>query len=315
MQTQETLQRAITATGELKSIVRTMKVLSAVSIRQYERAETALEDYRRTIEMGLEVVARQADLASPPERPEESSGLGAVSFGSDQGLCGRFNETISAFGLGELMKLQPNRARRRVLAVGLRVAAFLEAQGESIEERFVEPASVAGITPAVQGILLQLGRWRSSGLSRILLFYNEHRSGVVHDPVMQTLLPIDFQQFAERRDWPSHSLPTHTMASRPLLAALVRQYLFIAVFRACTESLASEHASRLVAMQIAERNIDERLEGLNARFREQRQNKITEELLDVVAGFEALTSYPRRPPGRRSTVTSAAVRPVSLPGA
>ena len=71
-----------------------------------------------------------------------------------------------------------------------------------------------------------------------------------------------------------------------LTARLLREYFFVSVFRACAESLASEHASRLMAMQSAERNLDERIETLTLSFRRARQNAITSELLDVMSGFE-----------------------------
>lgn len=73
-----------------------------------------------------------------------------------------------------------------------------------------------------------------------------------------------------------------------LFTALIQQYLFVAIYRACAESLASEHASRLAAMQGAERNIEERLDELTREFHHQRQTTITEELLDIVAGVTAL---------------------------
>ena len=72
------------------------------------------------------------------------------------------------------------------------------------------------------------------------------------------------------------------------LRALIREYLFVSLFRACAESLASENASRLAAMQRAEKNIDELLESLNRTFHRLRQSGIDEELFDVVSGFEAL---------------------------
>ena len=79
------------------------------------------------------------------------------------------------------------------------------------------------------------------------------------------------------------------MPRKDLLSALVRQYIFVTLFRACAESLASEHAARLAAMQRASKNIDEHLQLLNQGYQQQRQNSITEELLDVVSGYEALT--------------------------
>jgi F-type H+-transporting ATPase subunit gamma len=74
-----------------------------------------------------------------------------------------------------------------------------------------------------------------------------------------------------------------------LFSCLVRQYLFVVLARAFAESLASENASRLAAMQSAERNIAERFDELQAQFHQQRQMAITGELLDIVAGFAALS--------------------------
>ena len=78
--------------------------------------------------------------------------------------------------------------------------------------------------------------------------------------------------------------PPHPWRAR---LALVREYLFVSLFRACAESLASENASRLAAMQRAEKNIDELLVDLNRAFHRLRQSGIDEELFDVVSGFEA----------------------------
>jgi F-type H+-transporting ATPase subunit gamma len=80
------------------------------------------------------------------------------------------------------------------------------------------------------------------------------------------------------------------MQRKALLSRLLHQYLFVSIFRACAESQASEHTSRLAAMQSAQRNLDERLEEVTMTFRRARQNLITTELLDVVAGFEAISS-------------------------
>ena len=88
--------------------------------------------------------------------------------------------------------------------------------------------------------------------------------------------------------WPTKMLPQFTMAQEQLFAALIRQYFFVYFYRACAESLASENASRLASMQIAQKNIAERLEELNRQYQQQRQTAITNELIDIVSGFEAL---------------------------
>jgi F-type H+-transporting ATPase subunit gamma len=88
------------------------------------------------------------------------------------------------------------------------------------------------------------------------------------------------------------------------LRALIHEYLFISLFRACAESLASENASRLAAMERADQNIDELLETLHATFQRLRQASIDEELFDVISGFEAQigpTRQPREPAGLASS--------------
>jgi F-type H+-transporting ATPase subunit gamma len=103
------------------------------------------------------------------------------------------------------------------------------------------------------------------------------------------LLPVHLDQFRhlEAEHWPSRRLPSFTMERDALFASLLRQYFFAALFRACAESQASEHARRLASMQAADKNLDERVESVTPQFRRVRQTAITSELLDVVSGFEA----------------------------
>ena len=73
------------------------------------------------------------------------------------------------------------------------------------------------------------------------------------------------------------------------LRALVREYLFVSLYKASAESLAAENASRLAAMQRAEKNIDDLVGDLNQTFRRLRQTSIDEELFDVISGYECLS--------------------------
>ena len=114
--------------------------------------------------------------------------------------------------------------------------------------------------------------------------------GALYEPVSQRLLPLDaqWQEGLAKVPWPTKSLPEVMGGGTGTLRALIREYLFISLFRACAESLASENASRLAAMERADRNINELLEDLHGTFHRLRQSGIDEELFDVIAGFEAL---------------------------
>ena len=113
----------------------------------------------------------------------------------------------------------------------------------------------------------------------------------------QRLLPLDdnWRRKLAELPWPTGTLPEVIGSSAATLPVLIREYLFVSLFRACAESLASENASRLAAMQRAEKNIEDTLEDLNRTFHRLRQSGIDEELFDVVSGFEALSSAQRGP--------------------
>lgn len=291
METVESLKRRIHTAQDLHSLVRTMKALAAVNIRQLEDAVESLSDYQRTIELGLRVVLKRYDDPMVTARVAPRRTLGTIVFGSDQGMCGQLNDQIVGFASDYVGGLSIPKENRVTLGIGVRAADRLEYAGERLEIVLPVAGSTAGITPLVQDILLHVERWHlENRIDRIVVFYCEHASRVAYQPRRLELLPIDrrWLEQMEQQKWPTHTLPTFTMEANRLFSALVRQYLFVSLYRACAESMASENASRLAAMRGAERNIGDRIAELTNQFHQTRQMAITEELLDIVAGFEAL---------------------------
>ncbi len=290
-ETTASLRRKIGSAGDLQSVVRTMKALAASSIGQYERSVKALGDYYRTVELGLGACLREnpsGSLAAPQGRRAQAVPLGAVVFGSDQGLVGQFNDVVSDFASKTLATLP---GQPKVWAVGERVHARLTDTGLRPLGLFTVPSSIQGIAPLVGQILIEQEPFQQGEEGfELHLFYNRPASGGVYGPVNQRLLPLDaiwLRELSERR-WPTPNLPEVIGEGTAVLGALIREYLFVSLFRACAESLASENASRLAAMERADRNIDELLEDLNGAFHRLRQSGIDEELFDVISGFEAL---------------------------
>jgi F-type H+-transporting ATPase subunit gamma len=283
------LQRKIRSAGDLQSVVRTMKALAASNIGQYEKSVRALSDYHRAVEMGLSICFRGASNALMTERGGRTGGVvGAVVFGSDQGLVGRFNDVITDYAASALAKLP---GKPQVWAVGERAHARLEDAGLKPAGLYAVPNSIKAITPLVGRIQIESEAHRAKGeYARVYVFHNRPRSGALYEPVSQRLLPLDvqWQQGLAKVRWPTGTLPEIMHGGTATLRALIREYLFISIFRACAESLASENASRLAAMERADKNIDELLENLHGTFHRLRQSGIDEELFDVISGFEAL---------------------------
>jgi F-type H+-transporting ATPase subunit gamma len=288
------LRHKIDSAGELQSVVRTMKALAASSIGQYEKSVAALGDYYRAVELGLSLSFRQSGPAAANVQRDENPAAavtGAVVFGSDQGLVGQFNERVADHALKTLTALPGTL--HQVWAVGERVHSRLTDADLPVAGLFAVPNSIQAIPALVGQILVQTETGRSQDkITELYLFHNRPTSGPGYAAVDQRLLPLDDSWRRSLADipWPTGNLPEVIGDGAAALRALLREYLFISLFRACAESLSSENASRLAAMQRAEKNIDELLEQLRGTFHRVRQSGIDEELFDVISGFEALSS-------------------------
>jgi len=290
--TTTSLRRKITSAGDLQSVVRSMKALAASSIGQYEKSVSALADYYHAVELGLGVCFRESGsepLVAKQNKQTAAGEIGAVVFGSDQGLVGQFNDVVADFAIKTLAALH---GKPQVWAVGERVHARLADAGLPLVGLFSVPNSVKAVTPLVGQILIESETRQNHGeVTELHLFYNRPKSGAVYTPVSQRLLPLDetWRRKLAELPWPTKNLPEVIGGGTATLRSFIRGYLFVSIFRACAESLASENASRLAAMQRADKNIDELLEDLNKTFHRLRQSGIDEELFDVISGFEALS--------------------------
>ena len=288
MQTLQDLKRSIESAQDLHGVVRTMKTLAAVNIRQYERAVESLSDYYRAVELGLRAVLLRGESLVRTEMPDQTL---VLVFGSDQGMAGRFNEIVADFAIRTVAEERIDHDATTFWAVGMRAANAIQDRFGGPEKTFPLPSSVDFIADSVQEIVLRFERHRHErGESRLLLCSNAPSSGTTYSQRRMFLLPPDREwlEEIERKPWSAKGLPLFTLAREELFSTLIREYLFVSLFRSFASSLAAENAARLAAMQRAESNIQERKDDLSARYHSARQSLITEELLDVISGFEAL---------------------------
>ncbi|MHB9053955.1 MAG: F0F1 ATP synthase subunit gamma [Thermoleophilia bacterium] len=318
MQTLEVLKRKIGNAKDVQSVVSAMKVLAIVSIRQFEKSLASLNDYQRALELGLQATLKNyggdedesaydpfaylppvqthdgqsaVDSHEPPIENRAAAHTCAVVFGSEQGLSGQFNERIATYTLEQLRSMGIAREDRTLLALGDHVAYRLQAAREPVQKKFPMEGSVKAMRQTVQSLFLHFGEMQRRGeCSQILLFHHKSLSGAHNILHTGRLFPLDMPALRQLRDreWPSRSLPTFTLDRNRLLGALIHQYIRASLEQAFVESLVSENSSRLVAMQVAESNIADFLDDLRHEFNEQRQSEITSEILDIVAGLEAM---------------------------
>jgi F-type H+-transporting ATPase subunit gamma len=216
--------------------------------------------------------------------------IGAIIFGSDQGLVGSFNEVIVEFSLQALSAL-PGKVTQ-IWVVGERAKSLVDDAGGTPVRGLEVPASLDAITPLVGQILLELqAAQQKGGIEEVHVFHNHPKPSSAYDPAGRRLLPLDaaWEEKLHATPWPTKMPPQVIDDVVSALPAFIQDYLFVLLFQACAESLASENASRLASMQRAEKSIDGMLDDLNRKFHRLRQEGIDEELFDVIAGFEALT--------------------------
>jgi len=292
------IARQIANASDLQVVVRSMKTLAAANILRYERAVTALQGYDDTVQRGLSASLRQLGLQDRP--PGRAAGgqrrCGVVIIGSDQGLVGRFNDTLLDAG-GPVLS-SASGVVTRIWTIGERMSGAVHDRGLD-SAAFPVPATVPGIAPLVGAVLAAIAHAQAQdGLSAVTLLFHAPApapgQGAPYAPCLQPLLPLDdaWLHTLAARPWPRPVSPDLLSAAMPSLQALISDYLFVRIFRACVESMASENASRLTAMQRAERNIETMLEGLHLLFQRRRQEAIDEELFDVISGSEALHPRP-----------------------
>lgn len=282
-QTLEFLTRQQTTLTSIRSIVHTMKTLSAINASPYEQAAHSIEAYRQTLLQGFAAFAhRTGQLQAEPHNTQQQL---LIVFGSDHGLCGNYNELLAEKVAAYCQ--QHSSKKFTILCIGAQMSDALQAAGVPPKEVLLPPASAEGIGRLAAGLVSKVETFsHGQGLTRsaVLLAFTKRAEHHLRDPQIQTLLPLEPSLLTRPKTWDSRSLPDYTLPADTLLAALLRSYLFASVFSAAAEAMVTENAARLALMQQAEQSVDERLDEVQGDLNYVRQTDITNELMDVIIG-------------------------------
>jgi len=286
-QSLEALERHSDTLTSIRGIVHTMKTLSAINASPYEHAARSIEAYHQTILQGFAAFAyRTGGISLRQEKVGEHL---LVIFGSDHGLCGNYNETLA-----ELVKRYCDAqapGKQRLLCVGAQMNDALSDQGLASDAVLLPPASADGIGRLAGDVVTRIETFSQgqplSALA-VTLAFTQRAEHSLREPVARPLLPLAPELLRRKKHWDSRSLPDYTMAADALLSSLIRSHIFASVFRASAEAMVTENSARLALMQQAEQSVDERIEDVQGDLRSVRQTEITNELMDVIIGFEAL---------------------------
>ena len=292
----EILSKRIKTTQDLRDIVSTMKSLSSVSILQYEQAQKSLIEYTHTIRNAFHALVKNNAIITPhPKKEISPQNMKAIVIiiGSDNGLVGRFNKEIVQTATTFLKEKKIQSDKTTFITVGKRVASLIEQQQQNLFAKYAISNSIKAINSIASTVIVKMQEAiEKTKATHVFLFYHKRLSNQPTQIEQRTLLPFPLEQYATLKNepWPTNNLPLITLNTQILISKLVQEYLMIVLSSALTMSLAAEHHTRMINMQNAEKNIDESLEKMNLEYQQKRQEAITEELIDVVSGSEAIAS-------------------------
>lgn len=288
--TAETLNKRIKATQDLRNIVTTMKMLSSVSVNQYNEALISIQSYGKTIFDGFLGLYLNGFLTGTAEKLSSHPKTIALLIGSDNGLVGPFNKEVLSQAIAYFKNKNLSSQETDYICIGQRIGMITKYAKMPVLAVYPISNSLKEITSIASDLLSKIQEtMQKKKIERVLLFYNtrENQHQIVK---MIQLLPLPADKLAEMKTkkWEGKSFPLITLDYTELFRALIHEYLSYVLSSALISSLAAEHYTRMVNMQQAEKNIDESLETLNLAYQQERQTAITNELIDIVSGAESI---------------------------
>ena len=275
------IEKQIQTIEGLRDIISSMRSLAAIYLSRTQERLAGIRAYADTVGRAIEDCLFGREIALPEG---EGKGSAILVLFSEQGLCGRFNEVMAEAAVERAQAV----ASPHFIVIGRRGPGLLEREQLDIIAELPSTTSPDGQDEVIHRIartVLELVAREAFG--QLYLLYARYLSPGRIEPRFERILPLDLAQWRDVTA-PPRTVPRLALSRLRLLSELVNEYTFISLFRAMTESLASENGMRLQSMEAAKSNIDETADGLRLQARIQRQNEITEELLDVVSGVEAL---------------------------
>jgi F-type H+-transporting ATPase subunit gamma len=295
MATQRDIKRRITSVQNTRKITKAMEMVAAARLRRAQQRIEATRPYAIRMNEFIAGLARAVDpdiYAKFPlleARPQIRSAA-VVALTADRGLAGAFNANIVRAANQKLRDLEEAGVETRLFVVGKKGVGTFRFQGREMTRTYQGITDKPSFLDA-QGIANRLADLFISGeVDQVTLIYNHFKTAMEQRVEEQVILPIMPETMASSSDDPSWNLDfIFEPSAEEILSELLPSYIEMAVYRPLLESTASEHGARMTAMRNASESAGEMIDSLTLAMNRARQASITQEILEVVAGAEALS--------------------------
>jgi F-type H+-transporting ATPase subunit gamma len=281
------IRKRIVSVKNTQKITRAMKMVAAARLRRAQQNITELRPYaQKTLEVLSSVALRAGDESVHPllARRDPKKVL-LVSLTSDRGLAGAFNGNINKAAYARWKALEAQGVDVHFAVVGRKGRDFLRRRGAKIEFEFTGVFEDLTVSKAGEIGRAIVAEYKVDGFDAVYLIYNEFKSAISQNVVVEPLMPItpiDPPEQTAAIDF------IYEPSKDALLDRLLPMYVEIEIFRALLESVASEHGARMTAMDNATKNAAEMIGKLTLTYNRARQAAITTELMEIIGGAEAL---------------------------
>jgi F-type H+-transporting ATPase subunit gamma len=299
---QRDVKQRIDSVKNIQKITRAMEMVAAARLRRAEQRIQHLRPYadaiRRMTRQAAEAAENVPNIPVLAER-EQQRNVGVLLVTGDRGLAGAFNSQILRAGTRAASEHHDQGQNVVWYASGRRGVSSLTFRGQDVAGAYTGFTDRPSFADARNIASDLMSAYVDEKVDRVEIFYNGYISPLSQDVRRETLLPLqeasilgeDESEPQDGEQEPSghHALVEYEPDPEEILKRLVPDYVEISVFRALLESTASEHGARMTAMRNASENAGELIDDLTLEMNRARQAEITQEIMEVVAGAEALS--------------------------
>jgi F-type H+-transporting ATPase subunit gamma len=280
------IRRRIGSVKNTQQVTKAMKMVAAAKLR---RAQAAAENSREYSEKLTEILKSLSGAPGAEHQPFLQPGADvsahAIIIGSDRGLCGGYNASIVK--LSEQWLASDDGQGAKLTTVGRRPTDHFKRHSDAVDESHLDVGSAANVELARKLAADVSRRFVQGEAGTVYVIYTKFRSAISQEPVVIQLLPLTTE---DGDDTDAEIAPDYLFEPNPgfILGSLLPRYVETKIYHAMLEAIASEHGSRMTAMDSATRNAGEMIDKLTLEMNRARQASITTELMEIVSGAEAL---------------------------
>ncbi len=289
----------IASVKSTRKITSAMKMVAASKLKKAQEYAEASQPYAQAMGEMLSRVA--AGVTITDASPKLLIGTGAdnthllIIVTSDRGLCGGFNGNLIRLARQEIARLEDAGKTVMIVTVGRKAKDLLKREhGHRIIESYIGIGASARVNfeEANQVTQLVLEQFEADNFDVCTMIYNEFKSVLTQEPQAQQIIPFKLPETSESNDNETGEVLASPYSFEPeeneILGLLLPRNLGVQMFRSLLDSAAGEQAARMTAMDNATRNAGEKIDNLNLQYNRARQAAITNELIEIISGAEAV---------------------------